>query len=336
MKRAKNIVRFITFPFIFGFGFVVFLFTKRTIKLPYAAFRYLFVLTNGRINDFHSKLVSIVSKPKSGETSSLLKQYSTEDVDRIVQSVERDGYFDFDAYLPEEDLMALVDYATKNPTRCIDVNQRGVAYLKDKILFDGANPVSPRYQFDTADIISHPVVRKVIFDAGFRNIAARYLRCQPILDIVTMWWSVPFAGKGASQAAQMFHFDMDRFKFIKFFFYLTDVHTDNGPHCYVRGSHLGLLNSLREDRRLTDDELKQHYPSGDFKEFVGRKGKILAVDTRGLHKGKPLVDGSRLLFQIQFSNSLYGAAYEKMPVKNLTGEETALVHKHQRTYQLLR
>ena len=32
----------------------------------------------------------------------------------------------------------------------------------------------------------------------------------------------------------------------------------------------------------------------------------MAVDTRGLHKGLELIDGERLIFQIEFTNSLFG------------------------------
>jgi hypothetical protein len=37
----------------------------------------------------------------------------------------------------------------------------------------------------------------------------------------------------------------------------------------------------------------------------------LAEDTRGLHKGKHVVRGDRLMLQLQFSNSLFGATYPK-------------------------
>ena len=47
-------------------------------------------------------------------------------------------------------------------------------------------------------------------------------------------------------------------------------------------------------------------------ELQGEKGQIIAVDTRGLHKGKILTDGHRLLFQVEFTNSLFGKNYPKV------------------------
>ena len=43
--------------------------------------------------------------------------------------------------------------------------------------------------------------------------------------------------KADSEAAQMFHFDLDRIKWLKFFIYLTDVKINSGPHVYVSGTH---------------------------------------------------------------------------------------------------
>ena len=34
-------------------------------------------------------------------------------------------------------------------------------------------------------------------------------------------------------AAQMFHFDMDRPKWLKFFIYINDVNEKNGPHFFI-------------------------------------------------------------------------------------------------------
>ena len=63
--------------------------------------------------------------------------------------------------------------------------------------------------------------------------------------------------------------------------------------------------------RLTDEEALKHYDSADIIEFLGHQGTIIAEDTRGLHKGKHVESGDRLVLQIQFSNSLFGGAYAK-------------------------
>jgi len=335
MTVIKNTVKFLGFPFLFGIGFLFYLISKKTTSFGYMSFRYLFVLTNGKINDFHSKLIGLTSKKEKKSASGILGDLSEKDIDQIVGKIRDNGFYEFDVTLNDTLLNSMVDFANTTPTRCIDVSKSGVVYLEKKIVFDESAPIGPRYQFDQSDVINNESVRTVIFDPTFRVIASNYLGCQPILDIVTMWWSVPFANKGTAQAAQMYHFDMDRFKFLKFFFYLKDVHTDNGPHCYIRGSHKSIPMNIRKDRRIDDSELNTYYSPEDIKEFIGKKGTILAVDTRGLHKGKPLVSDHRLLFQIQFSNSLFGAPYSSFTINDLTHEETATVKNNKRTYQLI-
>lgn len=325
----KKVVKYILFPFVFIFGYLYFLISKKTSNLTFASFRFLFVTTNGRINDMMSKLISLFHpKNNSSQLHPSILNYTANELENISAEIQKKGYYEFEQILPEDLQDKLLDFAQKTPLRVLDVQAKGIQYLPNKRPIDFQEIIAPRYQFDQSDLVENEAIQKIIFDPFFKELAANYLNCEPILDLVTMWWSFPFQQKATSQAAQMYHFDMDRFKFIKFFFYLTDVHTDNGPHCYIENSHHRLPKSLREDRRITDEELKLVYPESVFKEFIGKKGTILAVDTRGLHKGKPLVKDARLLFQIQFSNSLFGAPYLKTRIQNNTLKKT------KRTFQL--
>ena len=331
----KTVIKTLVYPFIFGFGFIYFLVEKKTLPSAYAGFRHLFVITNGRSNDFHSALIRIVKKAKKADKSSgILGEINQIGLNSMIRSIEQDGFHAFDVSLDDKLLEELVSFATTTKARYIDLSKTGVNYAAEKILFDAKNPVSPRYQFDANDVIKNDAVQSIVFDDNLRMIASAYLGCPPILDLATMWWSAPFDNKGADQSAQMYHFDMDRFKFLKFFFYLTDVDTNNGPHCYVRNSHKRIPSGVRKDRRISDEELPKYYKEEDIKEFIGKKGSILAVDTRGLHKGKPLVERSRLLFQIQFSNSLFGAPFTKMRIDQPSTEVLEKQKNQPRTYQL--
>ncbi len=64
------------------------------------------------------------------------------------------------------------------------------------------------------------------------------------------WWSFPTktaSEADLSRASFKFHFDLDDWRMLKFFFYLSDVDADAGPHVYVRGSH----NRRRVKHQLT-------------------------------------------------------------------------------------
>jgi hypothetical protein len=153
------------------------------------------------------------------------------------------------------------------------------------------------------------------------------------MDLIAMWWSAPFHGAAKSEAAQMYHFDLDRIKFLKFFFYITDVDSETGPHCYVRKSHKRLPPSLLKEGRLTDDEVEIGFGKENMMELGGKRGTIMAVDTRGLHKGKDLVMGKRLLFQIEFANSMFGQYYEPGKKPSLKPEFATQFEKYKYTYQ---
>lgn len=324
----KKIIKFSVFPFIFIFDWLQFLVSKKSTKYGYASFRYLFVISNGRMNDF---LTRIISKTKPKYTFTL-----SEEEHSIVNQIKKNGYCCLERTLDPTTILKLTEIANSTPSRFVDTTKKGIEYSDEKVVINHDAIISPRYQFDTNDLLKHSEINDIITDEFYLRIANEYLNTKPILDIVTSWWSFPFGNKGTSQAAQMYHFDMDRIKFIKFFFYLTDVTTSTGPHCYIEGSHTRLAKNTLKDGRYSDEELLNHFDASDFKELSGKKGSIIAVDTRGFHKGKPLETDKRLLFQIQFSNSLYGAPYSSYSTDNLDDSTKAKVEKHRRTFQLFK
>lgn len=331
----KQVIKTFLFVPLIPFGLVFFLITGRTTSWAYMAFRHIFVLTNGRFNDFLAKFIGVFHPFSKINAKSLMADYSSSDLDQIVSEIRKNGYYEFNFSLGEEDLKDLMHFGENTSVRVLDINRKHVGFLPEKKVIDFSNVISPRYQFEADDVLGNKTVQKIIFDSFFLNLAGKYLNCSPILDIITMWWSFPFKGRGTSQAAQMYHFDMDRIKFLKFFFYITDVHEANGPHCYVRGSHRHIPSGIRKDQRISDEDILNHFQKDHLMEFCGKKGTILAVDTRGLHKGKPLTEGKRLLFQIQFSNALFGAPYKG--VNTLVGNHAyrELIRDNRRTFQLL-
>jgi hypothetical protein len=165
------------------------------------------------------------------------------------------------------------------------------------------------------------------------NAAQAYLRSEPIGDMVSMWWSTAFGGKADSEAAQLFHFDMDRIKWIKVFIYLTDVTPDNGPHYFVEGSHrTGAIPKALLKKGYTrhqDEDIASHFAMEKILEFCAPRGTILIEDTRGLHKGQHIKHGHRLMLQFQFSNSRFGA---KIPKAVIPGKAESALDRMARRY----
>jgi len=323
--------------FYFIPAYIWFLLTNKTPKLAYKFHRRYFVRTSGKYNDFLSNLYArFVGKYEVNESNGILGKLGNQEIKEIVNGVRDKGYFVFNQQLPNSVINSVYQYFKEEPCKYLDINdRRRIAYSTSKVKFDEENIISPRYQYEGNQVLKNEHLKAITLDENFLHIAQEYLKVKPILDSSTLWWSAPFMGKGANQAAQMYHHDQDRLKFLKFFFYFTDVDEDNGPHCYVPYSHKSIPKGLRRDGRFTEEEIEKYYGiKGD--EIGGKAGTILAVDTRGLHKGKELVKRHRLLFQIQFTNSLFGqpniGSYQlsKSSTKVLTEKK----QKYSRSYKL--
>ena len=273
----------------------------------YTSMRRLYRKTNGRFNDAMGSLCRALHRKRNTNLNdSLFEGVTSSEVQSAASAIGRDGFYRFERRLPQSICQALIDYSLTQPgtpTASADASQ-------DKTVFDRASPQSVRHQFQAGDLFQNETVQRLATDPYFFSIAQDYLGFNPVFDVLAMWWSTPSRDEQLqSRAAQLYHFDMDRLKFVKFFVYLTDVETDNGPHCYVRGSHKRKPSALLKDARLSDEEILEHYSPEDMVELTGKVGTMLAVDTRGLHKGKPLEARDRLIFQVQFADSLFGQNY---------------------------
>ena len=276
--KFKHFIKLLYFLCIFFSGIGTFIKTKITPVGSYHAMRQLFVMTNGLFNDIISFYFKI-RYPKYTQVNprGCLGELTQKDVNSIVQKIQQDGYYVHQCKLDRTIVEKLVKYAETTPS----------SSMED--LFDIRHPLSPIYKFDMQQLFEDENIQHLITDQSFMAIAQSYLGCKPILDLVSMWYSVAYDNKRTSEAAQEYHFDMDRIKFLKFFIYLTDVNSDNGPHCYVKGSHIRKPKYLLSDGRKTDQEIYSYY-QGDCQEICGKAGTIIIADTRGFHKGKSLCD----------------------------------------------
>ena len=189
--------------------------------------------------------------------------------------------------------------------------------FQDGIYFDRENPKTVRFDYHPNDVIADPTIQKIVSDPKILEIAQDYLGTLPVLDFVAMWWHTKSSNPD-KEAAQYFHFDMDRLRWVKFFFYITDVGPDNGPHVFVPTSHSdsGLPFALRKNgyTRLDDEQVRKHFKEESWRTFVGPKGSMIVEDTRGLHKGKHVGTGDRLIFQIQFTSALFGTDISNLEI----------------------
>jgi hypothetical protein len=157
-----------------------------------------------------------------------------------------------------------------------------------------------------------PLIGRLAQDPVLLEIAARYLGTVPTCVGTCLWWSFPEQSTVAARnrAAQMYHFDLDDFKFIKFFFYLTDVDLAAGPHVIVQGTHRAKQPLTWKDtvriRRFTDEEIASAYGTERINVITGPAGTGFAEDTLCIHKGDAPRGSERLVFQIQYALNDFG------------------------------
>lgn len=311
MKLFKRMARWVVFPPVFLIGLIVYPFRRSTPWLSHQAMIWLFCVTRGRLNDFFSRAIAWIHPPyRFASMNGVLGDMSDERLrKKVAQDLRERGYHVFERRLPDDLCDRLLQYALTHECklRPMDGMDKGKTI---RAVYHREAPRAVRYEFEMEDVLRNPDVQRLLGDLSLAAVAQEYLGSRPIVDILGLWWHTRFSDVPDAEAAQFFHFDMDRFKWLKFFIYLTDVETDSGPHSFVAGSHrTGGISSRLLNKgyaRLTDEEVKAEFAQQDIIEFVGRRGTILAEDTRGLHKGKHVAHGDRLVLQFQFSNSLFG------------------------------
>lgn len=205
------------------------------------------------------------------------------------------------------------------------------------VFFDRLKPKTVRFDVDSQKLLQNNLIQEFICDPTILSIAQDYLGSAPVFDFIAMWWHTK-SNTPDKEAAQYFHFDMDRLRWIKFFFYVTDVTAESGPHMFVPESHrdFGLPFKLRKKgfTRLTDDEVASVFPVNTWTTFTGSAGSMIVEDTRGLHKGKHVHEGDRLVFQIQFSTSIFGYRPTPYTIKseNLSSALKSSLERHPSVY----
>ena len=198
--------------------------------------------------------------------------------------------------------------------------------------FDEAAPQAVRYDVAEADAVASPAAQRLIADLSLLSVAQAYLGATPVQDLVAMWWSAAIGEDASSAAAQLFHFDLDRLRFLKVFVFLTDVDEHNGPHVYVEGSHRDRPPEMRRDGRHADAEVEAAYP-GRSRALTGPRGTVFLADTIGMHKGQGLERGHRLVFQVEYATSLFGAPFTRVGVTDPTPELAAAAARYPWTFQ---
>ncbi|MER9115930.1 hypothetical protein NKH93_04835 [Mesorhizobium sp. M0954] len=141
------------------------------------------------------------------------------------------------------------------------------------------------------------------------DIAAHYLGSQAKLITTRVWWSFPTGGVSDADknmaSLGKYHFDLDDWRMLKFFFYLVPVDADTGPHVYVRGSHNRRI--LKHQLTLlvghSAEEVLGVYGEQSPVTLTGPAGLGFVEDPFGFHMGTVPTRTPRLMMEVGFGVS---------------------------------
>jgi hypothetical protein len=197
-----------------------------------------------------------------------------------------------------------------SPQACEELRR----YFSGLEVFDSYRPGSPHFlPSDSAkrhpdahiahhlpeDVLRAPHLVALANDPRILGIVSEFLGCKPTIGYLAVWWSY-HTDKGAQQA-EFFPRDVDDWKFVKLFVYLTDVGPDSWPHVYVQ--HSSGSEKLTEIRRFTDEEVRDTFGPENLLTMTAKAGQGFLEDTFGIHKGQPVGQGTRLIFQAVYGLS---------------------------------
>jgi hypothetical protein len=270
-------------------------------------------------------LQRVTRRPLAGFLQTLESQrsrfFDSTDTVRMKADLERDGMA-FGLRLPDSTVRELTDFARTH--RCFVDRNPTLGFMP-------ADIVQARHKLGREFLLAQyfnlraesPLIDELARDPVLLSIAARYLGTEPTLVGVNLFWSYPAAvpSDQRSYAAQMFHYDLDDFKFLKFFFYLTDVDEISGPHVAVKNTHrVKRFASFRERlkvRRYSDAEISASYGGERIVTITGPAGTGFAEDTICIHKGLPPTGRERLILQFQYALNDWGVQRDEKDASEL-------------------
>lgn len=235
-------------------------------------------------------------------------------LDEILATLRDDGYFVGLTLRPRlaEQLVARATratcYAERDPNRPLRISERA------RFEAERGAPLHVASYFSQQE--SWAEFHAVRDDPWLLAIAQAYLGRTPVYLRSELAWSFPRAEVTRAQrvaTAQVFHCDINDFRTLKFFFYLTDVGLGGGPHAYVkkRPRPRTLRHQALGQRVAALDEaaLLATYADNEVVTVCGPAGTGFIGDPYYFHRGTTPTETPRLLLQLELGCRQYDTWY---------------------------
>jgi hypothetical protein len=229
------------------------------------------------------------------------------DAGRVVRSLYQEGLF-CGLRLPAALVAGIHHFAKDRP--CYGNLDRNIAFLAaDQRNAEAASGQSILVGHYLEQVEQCSEIKALCRDPFLHEVACRYLLADPVVISARLWWSFPSNNydeatlKRASQ--NLFHFDMNDWRSVKFFFYLTNVDGESGPHVYVSGSHCNrrLAHQFTLFVGKPNAEIVAFYGAERIVSIHGLAGFGFAEDPFGFHMGTVARSRPRLVLEVEFGVS---------------------------------
>ena len=266
--------------------------------------------TNGRLQEVLAMLINPnVDSCTTDLQSSFFNEVTASDILHCSASLIENGYTVWPEILPIKLIDDLKSYAKDSLGWLMTSADDRSHFHNESIREYSGTYIKATTLLNTRSSL----VTKIAKDQKLKIVIDSYLGGFSVLRSAQIWITRPSEnGKPSSEAAQMYHYDLDTFKWLKVFIYLNDTNIENGPHCAFPGTHIpGAKHPellARMYARIPDDDLDILQPE-KARFFTGKCGTLIIGDTKAYHKGMPVRKGERMLLQLLYSCSEFGLSF---------------------------
>jgi hypothetical protein len=220
------------------------------------------------------------------------KSFEYEPQAQIINDLVTDGFFVLRNAVPKAPLRQLMNEfeialetenvgpITRNP------GAEGDQQFLDKLEISlGSSAIASRADIAYAKdpLVSCPATLPLVFSDLVIDIGRAFYNCQPAVTDVSVMRT--FVNDLPADGFGLFHCDYQSPRFIKFFFYLNDVGLDDGPFCYVRGSHRNKPLTWRGNNQRTLADVQKIYGPDAVRSLTAKVGDLIIADVGGFHRG---------------------------------------------------
>jgi len=154
-------------------------------------------------------------------------------------------------------------------------------------------------------------ITQVLFDDYYIDIAAAFMGLDRSRLVASgsmdalIRLDTPIARIGGYDDALELHRDIDSYRFVKMFVYLTDCPLNRGHHEVFLQSHRYTPFALGPIARYTKTEVERAIPEARYHTVEGRAGYAFVENTYAFHRGTKPLTGDRLILNLMYMEDIF-------------------------------